>query len=65
MMEKAISNLLGFFWIVILAPFWYLLLIVLTGTHLVLIAIRDLSRSLAKAIRDFRDYLLTNMTNLN
>ena len=65
MMEKAVSNFLEFFCKVILAPFWYLLLIVLTGTHLVLIAIRDLSGSLAKAIRDFRDYLLTNMTNLN
>ena len=65
MMKKAIFNFLEFFWIVILAPFWYLFLIVLAGTHLVLIVIRDLSGSLAKAIRDFRDYLLTNMTNLN
>jgi hypothetical protein len=65
MVEKAISNFFRFFWIVILAPFWYLLLIILTGTHLVLIAIRDLSWAFAKVIRDFRDYLLTNMTDLS
>ena len=63
MMKKTISNFFRFFWIVILAPFWYLLLIILTGTHLVLIVIRDLLGAFAKVIRDFRDYLLTNMTD--
>ena len=64
MIIKAIANLLVRICIIILAPFWYLFLVVIGGTHLVLIAIRDLSGYLAKRIRDFRDYLLTKIEDL-
>jgi len=61
MIIKAISNFLVLTCLVILAPFWYLFLIAIGGTHFLLIVVRDLADNLAKAIRSFRNYLLSKL----
>jgi hypothetical protein len=61
MIIKAISKLLVLTCLVIIAPFLYLFMILIRGIYLVLIMVRDLADNLAKAIRSFRDYLLSKL----